>query len=256
MTLETAATPELVARLAAMFGETLRQVDPDLCQGDVTMRVENYTAAAELRGWRRGGERAVRLTAALVENPTEAVQKHEHLVGAARSLAMHTARLIPYEPKFWRNHKELRAVDDVLVRTMRAAGTSVGPRSEGNLSGETIVYSPILRVGRALESGPVQARVRLDGRPIDVDVAAHLIAQAWEVAKTGDVVPLRLRGEWLDSEDGGLHLQRSQIVGLDSTFARWSGHELLEDVKRQSALFSSEDFERMLNELEPQSLEE
>lgn len=219
LTLESAATPEVVEHVAAMFNATLRQVDPELRVGDVTMRVDNYQASAEIRGWHDGGERAVRLTAELVDNAIEAVQKHAELAPAARTMAVYAAKLTVHRPKFWRNDVELRAVDDVFIRTMRAAGQTTSPRDDGDSSGDTTVYASILRVGRSHESGPLQARIRLHGVATEVDVADDLAAHVWEVARTGDVVSLRLRGKWVETSDGELRL-------------------------------NSEDFERMLDELD------
>lgn len=233
-----------------MFEETLRQIAPTLRDGDVTMVVENYVAAAEVRGWRRDGEQAVRMAAELVDNATEAVQKHENLASAARTLATHAAALVPYRPVFWRKDKEIRAVDDVFVRTMRAAGTATIARVDGDLVGETIVYSAILRVGRTHEGGRLQARVRVEGRPLDVDVIEPLVPLAWELARTGQIQPIRLRGEWVE-EEGALHLAQPEIVSLDAGYSPWSGRELLDSAKEHADLFSAGDFDRMLSDLHP-----
>jgi hypothetical protein len=251
LTLDAAATPELVRRIAAMFEDTLSQIEPERREGDVTMRVENYHAIGEVRGWHEGGERTVRLAAELVENPTEAVQQHEHLAAAARTLAAHASALTVYHPVFWRGRRRLRPVDDIFVRTMRAAGQSTTSRREGRLSGETVVYTPILRVGRAVEGGRLQARVRIEGRPAEVAVNEDLVAHVWEVAKSGQTVPVRLRGQWVESDSGDLHLDHPEIVGLDMTFDAWTGRDLLADAKQHAALFSGDDFERMLTDLLP-----
>lgn len=251
LTLDVAATPERVGQVAALFHDTLSQIEPDLREGDVTMVVGNHVASAELRGWQGGGERAVRLAADLVDNATDAVQKDERLAAAARTLARHADVLTPYHAKFWRGDKELRAIDDVFVRTMRAAGQSTVPSSSGNLSGETVTYSPILRVGRISEGGRVQARICLEGRPLEVDIVPNLVEHIWDAAKTGDVVPLRVRGEWIEGKTGELRLDKAEIIGVDTTFDPWSGRELLDDVKQHAALFAAEDFDRMLSDLHP-----
>lgn len=215
----------------------------------LTVEAHDYAASAEVRGWSGGGERAVRLTADLIDNATDAVQKDERLVAAARTLARHAEALVPYHPKFWRGAEELRAVDDVFVRTMRAAGQpKVRPSSSGNLGGETVTYSPILRVGRVSEGGRVQARIRLEGRPLEVDIVPNLVEHIWDAAKTGDVLPLRVRGEWIESKTGELRLVEAEIIGVDATFDPWSGRKLLDDARQHAALFTAEDFDRMLSE--------
>ncbi|MEM9461136.1 MAG: hypothetical protein AAGF11_43630 [Myxococcota bacterium] len=250
LTLDVAATPERVGQVAALFHDTLSQIEPDLREGDVTMVVGNYVASAEVRGWQGGGALAVRLTADLVDNATDAVQKDECLAAAARTLARHADGLAPYRPKFWRGEKELRAVDDVFVRTMRAAGQPKTSSSSGNLSGETITYSPILRIGRVSEGGRVQARIRLEGRPLEVDIVPNLEEHLWDAAKTGDVLPLPVQGEWIESKTGDLRLDKAEIIGVDTTYEPWSGRELLDDVKQHAALFAADDFDRMLVDLQ------
>ena len=134
--------------------------------------------------------------------------------------------------------------------------TAATPRSGGELSGETVVYSPVLRVGRLHENGAVKARVRVEGRPIDINVINDLVEHVWGAAKTGEIMPLRLRGKWVEADDGELHLERAELIGIDATFVRWTGYQLLEDIKQYSSLFSSDDFERMLAELEAPTRED
>jgi hypothetical protein len=251
LTLEAAATPERVRQVATMFEEALRQIDPQLREGDVTMVIENFSAAAEIRGWKPDGERVVRLTAELVENPIEAIQGDHRLTAAARVLAAHTAALAPCKPVFWRDGVAVRSVDDVFLRTMRAAGQPTTSADAGELTGETVVYSAVLRVGRRAEGGPVQARVILDGRPVDVEIFEGLVDHLWEAAKTGETLQMRLRGQWQDSGSGTLRLEHPTIIALDTTFAYATGRELMEEVRQHASMFSSDDFDRMLGELQP-----
>lgn len=251
LTLESPATPACVKQLASMFEETSRQIDPDLVEGAVTMVVENFQLAVELRGWQDTGARVVRLTGDLVDNPIAAIQEHQNLTGAARVLAKYAAAIAVHRPVFWRDDVELRTVDEVFVRTMKAAGQPAASEVSEHLEGETLVYSVVWRVGRSAEMGRLQARVQLDGTPRDVDVRDDLAELVWDVAKRGEIVPLRIRGRWVEAGEAGLRLHQPEIVGLDAHFAYAPGGELMAEMRSHPDLFSADDFERMLADLQP-----
>ncbi len=250
LTLDTASSPERVRDLATMFAETLRLIRPDMADGEVTMVVHNFTSDVEARGWEGDGESAIKLFVDLVNNPTEAVQANEELAAAARTLGNHAAEIARYRPVFWRDGKELRAVDDVFVRTMRAAGAEATKAASGSLTGATVVYSPVLRVGRKTEGGKVKGRVRLDGRFVDVEVDDDLVPDLFDAAKTGKVCQIRLCGQWVEDGDGGLTLRSPQVVALDLDYAPWSGRQILEAARELAPHFTTEDFDRMLRELQ------
>jgi hypothetical protein len=251
LTLDAAATPERVRDLAKMFAETLRLIRPDMADGEVTMVVHNFTSDVEARGWDGDGGDIIKLFGDLVDNPTEAIQANEELASAARTLANHAAELVQYRPVFWRDKKELRVVDDVFVRTMRAAGAEATKAVSGSLTGDTIVYSPVLRVGRNTEGGKVKARVRLDGRFIDVEVVDDdLVPDLFEAAKTGKVCQIRLHGQWAEDGDGGLTLRSPEVVAVDLDYAPWSGRKILEAARELAPHFTTEDFDRMLRDLQ------
>ena len=194
------------------------------------------------------GRVAVKTLGTLIENPMHAVQATPELSNAARAIANHAVRLCPLGARFQRADAQLAVVDEVFVRVMASAGTSHAER-EGELGGETVVHSTVLRVGRQSEGSVLKARVCVDGRPLDVDVEEQLAELVWDAAKGGRAIPVRLRGRWVQADDGTLRLDKPVIVSVDTTFVRWSGSELLADAKEFAALFTSDDFDRMLNDL-------
>lgn len=235
-----------------MFEATLRQVDPELQEEGITVIVRNFDAAVEVRGWSADAEHAIRLTTQLVDDPVAAIQEHANLADAARVFADHVDVLTPFQPVFWRGRKKLRRADDVFVRALRGAGLptlhalEVAHDTE-QLSGETQVFSPVLRAGRRLEGANLQARVVIHGRPTDVGVNGSLAEKVWDAAKSGKPFPIRLRGRWLRIGDGELVLDKPEIIAIDSDFSLATGHELLEDIRARAGVFASIDFEEALN---------
>jgi hypothetical protein len=223
-----------------------------MAEGEVTMIVHNFKSDVEIRGWDDDGGETVKVFGDLVNNPTEAIQANEELASAARTLGNYAAELAQYWPVFWRDGKELRAVDDVFVRTMRAAGAEATTKAVGgSITGDTVVYSPVLRVGRRTEAGKVKARIRLDGRFIDVEVDDEdLVPDLFEAAKTGKACQIRLRGQWIEDGDGGLTLRYPVVVTLDLDYAPWSGRQILDAARELAPHFTAGDFERMLSELQ------
>lgn len=254
LTLEVEASPEYVAKIATMYAETLRNICPEIKQGQVTMEVRNFAANTELRGWTGDGESAVRQLSELIDNPTEAVQKHEELVAAARTLANLSAELTPLRPKFWRGRKELRDVDDVFVRTMRAAGTDSLKRqaseSPSPLTGDAITYSQIFHLKWAADGSRLQGRVRINGKLDDVDIADDLVEQAIDAFKTRKTWKLRLHGRWIAGDDGELHLRSPMLIEFDSEHMSWSGRQILAAARGAGEVFSASDFDRILSDLE------
>lgn len=257
LTLEAPATPEHVRDVAALFTEALRRIDPGLGEAGVTMVVQNFATNAELRGRTEAGRQAVRTFGDLIHHPIEAVQRHPELTEAAHVVADRSEPLVPYAPRFYRGSKEIGRVDDVFVRSVRAAGQSTIRFEEGDPMGETITHSRILRIGRQDERRSLGIRVELWGRAREVEVGAGVPeAMLWDLAKEGRVARLRIRGRWGRGGDGLLDLRDPTLVDVEATFVRWSGSDLLAEVADHSDAFSRADFRRMLGDLHQQREDE
>lgn len=252
LALTAAATPEHVRDVADLFAASLRAINPLLDEG-VTLVVTNYALCAELRGQSLDGADAVKHLEELVSNPTKAIQQHPELMEAALTLATKSERLVQYEARFFSGTNELCRIDDVFVRTTRAAGQRAMPMAEGVPSGETVMHSRILRVGRQRESDPLKARIELWGAAKDVDVEPRVNEESlWDLAKTGAVARLRVQGAWTQSTDGVFYLRNPKVVSVDETFKRWRGEDLLAEVRGNAHLFSRSSFDRITRELEEQ----
>jgi hypothetical protein len=257
LTLEAPATPEHVRAVADLFAETLKRIDPALGEAGVTMVVQNFATNAELRGRTEAGRQAVRLFGDLIQHPIEAVQRHPELTEAAYIVADRGEALVPHVPRFYRGSKEIGRVDDVFVRSVRAAGQSTIRFAEGDPSGETVTHSRILRIGRQDERRSLAIRIELWGRPKEIEVDPHISERMlWEMARDGVVARLRVRGSWVRSDKGLLELREPRLVDVEATFSPWSGSELLAEMKEHADAFSRADFGRMLRELQEQREDE
>jgi hypothetical protein len=95
--------------------------------------------------------------------------------------------------------------------------------------GATQVYSPIYRVGRLDENSDMQARIRLNDKACDVRVAGGAVADAFDVAKTGNVVPISVDCIWRRNDDGVFVIdnKRTTITRIDVAWRPISGAAFL-----------------------------
>lgn len=100
----------------------------------------------------------------IVSNPMRAVQEDHERAAAAQVLALHGRRLAAYEPRFYKDDREIARVDAVFIETMEALALAarVGSPSD-SVFGDTVAFATVLRVGRASENDPPCARMRLEG---------------------------------------------------------------------------------------------
>jgi len=241
-----------------MFANTIREIRPDLADGDVTMVVKNFSTETEVRGWHGDGVDAVRLLGDLVEDPIEAIQQHAELAHAARTLAAHANELTKHGPKFKRGRKKARVVDEVFVKTMRSAGSEAIraqiAATPNHMTGNTIVYSPVIRVGKTDEGGKVWARIRIEGKYRDVEVDQDLVESIWEIAKRETTCEFKVTGRWEEDDAGALHLAAPRIVEVNQDYSPWSGRQILEASHELTHLFTRQDFEEMLADLQPEDM--
>lgn len=117
------------------------------------------------------------------------------------------------------------------------------------LRGETVAYTPVLRVGRSSEHAPVQARLRVEGELREVLVPEDQVGRFHEAARHGGVVDVRLMCVWRQAGDGELELERAEATDIDPAFRPWSGAALLREVAASPAVLTAHDFEQALQAL-------
>lgn len=110
-------------------------------------------------------------------------------------------------------HKIIARIDEQAVRVAQELAT--GRPIETNVQemlGGTEVYSQVYRVGRVDDGKEIHARIRIDGRPVEVAIAQAAVGDAFDAAKSGETVTLRLEGKWRRDADGGLVIDPAQTV--------------------------------------------
>lgn len=259
LTLATPATPTRVRQAITMFEEALRFVDPELREEGITIVVTNFNTGVEVRGWQAPAQQAIRQTINLVASPIETIQEHANLGLAAVAIAKQLEALCPFEASFWAARKKIKQADATFVKALRAAGESVllpkhamleSAEEKAHFLGETVVFSQILRVGRRLEHTGLQARILLDGQLTDVPVAEQLEDIVWDVAKTGQVTPLRLQGRWVRGDAHSMRLDKPMIISVDATFSLATGLEILEEIEEDPHIFDGFDFKGILDRVQ------
>lgn len=243
------ASPKRVAEVATMLHEVLANLNIGDDAAEITLVVKNRATRAELRGWDDVGRAAVRDVAAIVANPTRAIQEDGRRAAAARTFAAHGRKLAPYNPTFRKDNTEIAKVDPVFIDSMEAVGTaSLSESSTGTIVGDSYEFVTILRVGRLTENKPLFARMRIDGAPREVEVPESLSKHFYAAAERGDVVRVHLMCEWRRDDAGTLKFSGARAVSIDR-FHAWSGADLLKDVADSPLPFTRSDFENALRSI-------
>lgn len=230
--LDVAATPARVAEVAALFARMLAAASPNLPEGSATMIVENYSTKATLRTRTEIGHRAGAVLLNVLEKPGHPrARGDERAAAVAEALVDNADLLTPYRPRFFKPkaRRHFAELNSELVERLREVATnpSVGRR----VSGTTMVYSRVLRVGFTNERGDLKARLVLDGKPVDVTVASHAEEAFWDAARSKRRLPIRLRASWYRGLDDELFLEprRCTAVGIDLAWRAASGADFVRD---------------------------
>jgi hypothetical protein len=211
----SAATPARVAATARFVEEVLKGADPYLPDGSVTLVISNYATVAGIRAWDSPGKAAVRRCERYLNNPTKDVRLHPEARNIAQAFARAARDLAPYAARVTNpaTKKVIARIDEEAVRVANElAATPVTEAKLPELTGGTEVYSQVYRVGRIDDGKEIHARIRIDGRPVEVSLAKAAVGDAFDAAKSGETVTLRLEGKWRRDDDGGLVIDPAQTV--------------------------------------------
>jgi hypothetical protein len=109
--------------------------------------------------------------------------------------------------------KIIARIDEQAVRVAAELATARPIETNApEMLGGTEVYSQIYRVGRVDEGKEIHARIRIDGRPVEVALARTTVGAAFDAAKSGETVTARLEGKWRRDADGCLVIDPSQTT--------------------------------------------
>jgi hypothetical protein len=214
-----AATPARVAETARFVDEVLKSADPYLPDGSVTLVVSNYATVAGIRAWDPPGKAAVRRCERYLTNPTKDVRLHPEARDIARAFAKAGADMARYTARVTKPATKTTAartiarIDEQAVRVAEELATARPIETNvPEMLGGTEVYSQVYRVGRVDDGREIHARIRIDGRPVEVALVQAAIGDAFDAAKSGETVTLRLEGKWRRDADGSLVIDPAQTL--------------------------------------------
>jgi hypothetical protein len=247
------AAPRHVIATAQMFHDALHEIAPQLDDDDVTLVVLNRDLRSQLRGHTPEGRTAVGHVGDLLVNPLKKLQDNPGLHIVASTIARRLQPLAKFGPRVYRSEHGTEP-DAVLgptyTKSLQAAAVAlrrvgIGPGIEG----ETVTYTPILRFGRQREDGPSFIRIRLGATFQEVEIEPQLANVCASLTLSQKLVPVRVRGRWVEGEDGLLDLKDPRAVSLDATFEAWSGADVLESVRENADAFGPDDLDEMVERI-------
>jgi hypothetical protein len=236
---DAAATPARVAATADFVDRMLRAADPHLPADSVTLVVSNYSTVAGLRAWTPAGTKVLQQCARFLRSPSLEVKRNPEARRMAAVMADATPVLVPFHASVAkpRAKKPIAHLNERFVSMIGrlAAPPTASHDEEPPVAGTTEIYSPIFRVGRLDEGKGVMARIRIDAKPYDVPLEANAITAAFDAARDGIVVPIKIVGGWYRDAHNGLVLdrERARITCVGSAWRPISGAEFLDAVHEE-----------------------
>lgn len=212
--LHAPATPDHVVVAASMFRDLLSTTHPVLSEGSITMVVSNFDMTAGLRYQDQSGRRVLEAISKVIRAPAEAVNRRPALTAVADILSEYAPKLVNFAPAFWSSRGLIRSFDEKFVHTLSEV---VKEQSRLLLWGDTIVYSPVYRVGRTSDKEETRARIEIDGQRHDIRVKKGSEGLFFDAAKNGDIHAVYLEAAWYRNEHGNLELdtRRSRAVSAE-----------------------------------------
>lgn len=203
--LAAAASPRRVADAAAMMAAALEAAFPAV-EG-LTLVVENFDMKVRLRAWGKESRLAADALKEFIKNPTASVPMVD-VSGLADLLRSYCRDNLEDGITFWRPgaRKPFRIVDREFIKILDVINEErmllEGSTATTKLRGTTVVSTPVYRVGRSSEDADPKARIRIDGKYVEVKIAASAFAEFCEAAKHARPVSVRLTASWVRKDEG------------------------------------------------------
>lgn len=228
-----AATPERVARLAALVVETIRATGAD--PSDFTLTVTNLSTSTEVRPRSAMARVGLRHLAEVVENPTRAVERHQEWGPIASALGEFPFEMFPSEVvvKWASSRRELGRLDETVARQMRLLGKQADEKRRV-VRGGSQTYSKVLRIGRARAGDPApRARVEFKGRVYEFSVMSETDTDSlYEAVRRGTWCRIWLDVAWEQLEDGSMRIvERLTTITKAAPFDPVTGREFLQGAR-------------------------
>lgn len=251
--LGVAATPARVARAAKLLADLAEHAFPRASRG-WTVVVQNKTMRVGLRAWDEVEKRAsssAQSLADFIANPS--IDAPFDAACVAADLVDYCKDEIAYEPAFHRpkTRKPLRVVNREFIRFLSVVREERPEVDAGQrMRGDTVIVSPVLRVGRSSEAASVRARVvlpNLDER--DVAIESRAYDSLCDAVRSRTVMNVRLRVEWV-RRDGELEIDpaKTVVLGVEPRNVITSGARLV-GILGEAPAVSAADLRRALDSL-------
>jgi len=243
------ASPARVAAVARFLDALLQAACPRLADGTVTLVVSNLSTKAKLRPQHDSAARAIGLIRKFLDNPDRAVKRnHQGAERIATVLADHDD--IIHGATLQIGRKNTYVLDDARTEAMRKLRRAA--RTPPETTGQTVVNSPVLRVGRTDEAKTIRVRLLIDREPHDVPIAQDVDPTPFfDAAKHGDEVPITVETAWRRDATGVLcmDLQHTFAVDVGREPSTMTGLELIEYASNMTPNVFA-DIDAVLEELE------
>lgn len=238
--LTTDASPGVVLEIAKLLNALHATLENP---GEFTVTVDNLHAKARLRAWDSASAQQLQVVIATLRDPAAAADKHPLATEIAAAIGKYGAPLQETGAVFLaRNGRTpIRRLDAHFVRILRAAGRADVPKPQ-DTHGRASFRTPVLRVGRTAESAVLQARLMVDGEPVDVDLHSQAdVRSMFAAAERGGVHVVDARVAWERRPDGSMHVRPKSIRVLSAVPrpAPLGGSELLERVRISKEAFDT-----------------
>lgn len=230
------ATPGRVAAAAAFVERLLHAASPAPSGEGPTLTVPAGPLTLIVRAQSADAQRAVERILALLEAPEPSLDQDPAARRIAAALAQPGPELVCAVIRRSGERRPAATLDGEFQRKMSALAAS--EPKEVSPKGSTIVYSPVLRVGRSGAETVLKVRLELDGAPLEVALADERSASDFrKAAKEKRAFPVHLQATWARGPDGALHLDASETVAtaVDLSWTRSRAEEMeaaKEDLRR------------------------
>lgn len=251
------ATPRRVELAARLFGQMIDAASPGMSETGVTMVVSNYSMGATARARSPEGKKALQRVLAFIREPELELTRHPEREGILDAVVEFHREADPKGEAIFaggRSRKTLAVLNDAFVSGLVELKSRATPDAVPYARGTTVIYTPILRVGRLADDGPVRARMRIDGALYDVRVRESEQSAFFDAAKRGADVAVRICGDWVRHESGETRIipSRTEAIAIDNSWESSSGEEALaalQEADEGIRDLSSEQFEDLIERL-------
>lgn len=249
LSVDVAATPARVVKSAQAIEALARELDGGLSEESFTVVISNFDLRAELRAHDDRAESALGNVFQTAIDPGKHLADTPRARQIARALARLADEFRDDGPTLGlkgqrrrvkltqRKSKELKAAADVPDPAVDLGLT---------LRGTSEIRSPVLRVGRLTDGGPLAARLVLESKPVEVPFESAAMDALLEGLRTGKLQKLTVSAAWNQKLDGSVATVPDSLRILCAEPAQvMSGAELLKHLPR----LSQQSFDAMMGAL-------